>query len=171
MSKGTNFESWLKKKLRNDKLDAWHLGFTEGMDLIVINHKDRLIECKLHKITTLKPVYYFSKHKKQHEKILKMCREHPENSYYYAIKFWYAPRRFVIRFFYVPDICENVFVSPEDKGYTYEEFVEHVKKSDVFCKHYDREEINLVLDGKTEPVLRCKICMNYISKEGEIINV
>ena len=30
------------------------------------------------------------------------------------------------------------------------------------CPHYDREEINLVLDGKTPPVLRCKNC-------GEII--
>lgn len=26
------------------------------------------------------------------------------------------------------------------------------------CKHYDREEINIVLDGKTPPVVRCKDC-------------
>ena len=26
------------------------------------------------------------------------------------------------------------------------------------CKHYDMEEINLVLDGMTPPVIRCKIC-------------
>lgn len=30
------------------------------------------------------------------------------------------------------------------------------------CKHYDREEINLVLDGKTPPIVKCKIC-------GEVI--
>jgi hypothetical protein len=29
---------------------------------------------------------------------------------------------------------------------------------DSGCKHYDREEINLVLDGKTPPVIRCKVC-------------
>jgi hypothetical protein len=26
------------------------------------------------------------------------------------------------------------------------------------CKHYDREEINLILDGKTPPITRCKTC-------------
>lgn len=26
------------------------------------------------------------------------------------------------------------------------------------CRHYDREEINLVLDGKTPPIIRCKVC-------------
>ena len=26
------------------------------------------------------------------------------------------------------------------------------------CKHYDREEINIVLDGKTQPVIRCRLC-------------
>ena len=30
------------------------------------------------------------------------------------------------------------------------------------CKHYDREEINLVLDGKTPPITRCKICGKVI---------
>ena len=33
------------------------------------------------------------------------------------------------------------------------------KKSKILpCKHYDREEINLILDGKTPPKIRCKIC-------------
>ena len=30
------------------------------------------------------------------------------------------------------------------------------------CKHYYREEINLVLDGKTPPVLWCKDCGKYL---------
>ena len=30
------------------------------------------------------------------------------------------------------------------------------------CKHYDREEINVVLDGKTLPVVRCKDCGKVI---------
>lgn len=34
------------------------------------------------------------------------------------------------------------------------------------CKHYDREEINLVLDGKTPPVLRCRKCGKYL-KDGD----
>jgi len=33
------------------------------------------------------------------------------------------------------------------------------------CKHYDREEINLGLDGKTPPVLRCKICGLYLDRK------
>lgn len=36
----------------------------------------------------------------------------------------------------------------------------HLRKKP--CKHYDREEINLVLDGKTPPIVKCKIC-------GEVI--
>lgn len=32
------------------------------------------------------------------------------------------------------------------------------------CKHYDQEEINLVLDGVTKPVLRCRDC-------GRILNL
>ena len=30
------------------------------------------------------------------------------------------------------------------------------------CRHYDREEINLVLDGKTPPTVRCKTCGLYL---------
>ena len=30
------------------------------------------------------------------------------------------------------------------------------------CPHYSREEINLVLDGKTPPVLWCKDCGKYL---------
>ena len=30
------------------------------------------------------------------------------------------------------------------------------------CKHYDREEINLVLDGITPPTVRCKTCGLYL---------
>ncbi len=26
------------------------------------------------------------------------------------------------------------------------------------CPHYDREEINFALDGKTPPIIRCKMC-------------
>lgn len=30
------------------------------------------------------------------------------------------------------------------------------------CRHYDREEINLVLDGETPPTVRCKNCGLYL---------
>ena len=35
------------------------------------------------------------------------------------------------------------------------------------CKHYDREEINFVLDGKTLPVIRCRVCGRRILTNGE----
>lgn len=35
------------------------------------------------------------------------------------------------------------------------------------CKHYDREEINLVMDGKTPPVLRCKDCGIILESDSD----
>ena len=35
------------------------------------------------------------------------------------------------------------------------------------CKHYDMEEINLVLNGITPPALRCKDCGMYPTKITE----
>ncbi|MBX8640637.1 MAG: hypothetical protein KIS29_09920 [Thermoplasmata archaeon] len=34
------------------------------------------------------------------------------------------------------------------------------------CKHYDREEINLVEDGNTPPVVRCKQCGKILKELG-----
>ena len=36
------------------------------------------------------------------------------------------------------------------------------------CKHYDREEINIVLDGITPPVLKCNQCGGIFQNMQEI---
>ncbi len=43
---------------------------------------------------------------------------------------------------------------------------ENIKSKEI-CKHYDREEINFVLDGKTLPVIRCRVCGRRILTNGE----
>ena len=41
-------------------------------------------------------------------------------------------------------------------------FEEDKQMVEMKCRHYDREEINLVLDGITPPTIRCKTCGLYL---------
>ena len=39
------------------------------------------------------------------------------------------------------------------------------------CKHYDMEEINLVLNGITPPTVRCKDCGMYLTNITECLSL
>ena len=54
------------------------------------------------------------------------------------------------------EVLAGLFVVAEGEGYIDMEW------ADKECPHYYREEINLVLDGKTPPVLWCKDCGKYL---------
>ena len=89
---GLRFEMELKKKLNQSGLICLNLGYNEIGDLVVINGKTRIIECK----TTHQQFYYLSKNPYQVDK-LKSLTEH-NVSEYYAIKFIHG-KRSIIRFF------------------------------------------------------------------------
>ena len=117
---GLRFEMELKKKLNQSGLICLNLGYNEIGDLVVINGKTRIIECK----TTHQQFYYLSKNPYQVDK-LKSLTEH-NISVYYAIKF-IRGKRSIIRFFIMNN--NNLIGIPlkEDYGYSLEEFIEHCK--------------------------------------------
>ena len=54
------------------------------------------------------------------------------------------------------EVLTGLFVVAAGEGYISMDWIKEP------CKHYYREEINLVLDGKTPPVLWCKDCGKYL---------
>ena len=54
------------------------------------------------------------------------------------------------------EVLAGLFALAAGEGYI------DLEWADKECPHYNREEINLVLDGITPPVLRCVDCGKYI---------
>jgi Holliday junction resolvase len=117
--RGNRFESELKKLLNDNGLFTLNLGFNETADLIVLDGKARIIECKV----THKEIWY-RKNPKQYRKLLSIIEK--GKSVYIAIKFIRDKNRaFTIRFYYLKD-AEYPFKINE--GYSLAEFIEHCKK-------------------------------------------
>ena len=114
---GTRFEIELKKILNQNGLFTLNLGYNEVADLVVVDGKTRLIECK----TSHKPIWY-RKNARQYYKLMKFVNE--GKSVYIAIKF-VINHKAIIKFFYLKDAEYPYKI---DNGYTLEDFINHCKK-------------------------------------------
>ncbi len=115
---GSEFEIELKKLLNDNGIFTLHLGYNESADLVVVNHKPRLIECK----TTHKAIWY-RKNPKQYSRLMDYVKR--GKSVYIAVKF-IVNRKAVIKFFYLK---EAKYPYKMSDGYSFDEFVNHVKDS------------------------------------------
>jgi Holliday junction resolvase len=113
---GVNFETKLKKLLTDKGLKVLNLGFNETADLVVINGKVRIIECK----RSHKSIWY-RKNPKQYDRLMEMVKQ--GFSVYIAIEY-IINRKSTIKFYYLPD---SSYPYKIDNGYTLEEFISHCK--------------------------------------------
>ena len=119
---GLRFESELKKKLNDSGLICLNLGYNEIGDLVVVNGKTRIIECK----TTHKPYFYLSKNPYQSGKLKELTLRNI--SVYYAVKF-IKDNRSEIKFYYINDITSHTKHFSDYLGYSLEDFIKHCKLS------------------------------------------
>ena len=117
---GLRFESELKKKLNDSGLICLNLGYNEIGDLVVVNGKTRIIECK----TTHKPYFYLSKNPYQFGKLKELTMRNI--SVYYAVKY-IKGNRSEIKFFYMNNYSPNNKTLIGWLGYTLEDFIKHCK--------------------------------------------
>jgi Holliday junction resolvase len=111
---GVNFEVKLKRLLTDNGLKVLNLGFNEVADLIIIDGKARIIECK----RSHKAIWY-RKNAKQYDRLMKLVSL--GFSVYIAIEF-IINRKSIIKFYYLP---ESPYPYKIDNGYTLEEFIRH----------------------------------------------
>lgn len=125
---GVRFESELKRLLIMSGLDAWNLGYNERADILVVNHKDRVIECKVVHGTA----YNFSRNSaKQHKRLIKYQEEHPDSSVYYAVKYVYRRSKSEIKFYALSEIIFMPEISMDSPfGYSLNQFVSHCKEEE-----------------------------------------
>ena len=118
---GLRFESELKKKLNDAGLICLNLGYNEIGDLVVVNGKTRIIECK----TTHKPYFYLSKNPYQSGKLKELTLRNI--SVYYAVKFIKGNKSRVD--FYYMNLSDQNTILREYEGYSFIDFVKHCKLS------------------------------------------
>ena len=118
---GLRFESELKKKLNDSGLICLNLGYNEIGDLVVVNGKTRIIECK----TTHKPYFYLSKNPYQFGKLKELTMRNI--SVYYAVKYIKGNKSRVD--FYYMNLSDQNTILREYEGYYFIDFVKHCKLS------------------------------------------
>ena len=118
---GLRFESELKKKLNDSGLICLNLGYNEIGDLVVVNGKTRIIECK----TTHKPYFYLSKNPYQSGKLKELTMRNI--SVYYAVKYIKSNKSRVD--FYYMNLSDQNTILREYEGYSFTDFVKHCKLS------------------------------------------
>ena len=118
---GLRFESELKKKLNDAGLICLNLGYNEIGDLVVVNGKTRIIECK----TTHKPYFYLSKNHYQYGKLKELALRNI--SVYYAVKYIKGNKSRVD--FYYMNLSDQNTILREYEGYSFTDFVKHCKLS------------------------------------------
>jgi len=116
---GARFEMSLKKILNDNNLFTLNLGYNERADLVVVDGKARLIECKV----SHKPTWY-RKNPSQYQKLMSFVEK--GKSVYIAIQF-ILNHKATIKFFYLKD---SPYPYRVDNGYTLENFIAHCKESD-----------------------------------------
>ena len=116
---GLRFESELKKKLNDSGLICLNLGYNEIGDLVVVNGKTRIIECK----TTHKSYFYLSKNPYQSGKLKELASRNI--SVYYAVKFIKGNKSRVD--FYYMNMNDQNTILREYEGYSLEDFIKHCK--------------------------------------------
>ena len=119
---GLRFEMELKKKLNQSGLICLNLGYNEVADLVIIDGKTRIIECK----TTHKPYFYLSKNPHQSDSLNELTKHNI--SVYYAVKFIHG-KRSRVDFFYI-NISDQNTILREYEGYSFTDFIEHCKGED-----------------------------------------
>ena len=124
---GLRFEMELKKKLNESGLICLNLGYNEIGDLVVVNGKTRIIECK----TVHNDVYYMSKNPKQRDKLFELSKHNI--SVYLVVKYIRGKQKSIIKFFNLqdtPDSVHHMFLKDSFYGYSLEDFIIHCKESD-----------------------------------------
>jgi len=114
---GARFEMTLKKILNDNNLFTLNLGYNETADLVVVDGKPRLIECKQsHKST------WYRKNPKQYQKLMSFVEK--GKSVYIAIQF-ILNHKATIKFFYLKDSPYPYKVS---EGYSLDDFLTHCRE-------------------------------------------
>jgi len=113
---GARFEMTLKKILNDNGLFTLNLGYNERADLVVVDGKARLIECKV----SHKPIWY-RKNIKQYERLMSFVKR--GKSVYIAIQFVIGHKA-TVKFYYLKDAPYPYKVSD---GYSLEDFLAHCK--------------------------------------------
>jgi len=116
---GARFEMNLKKILNDNGLFTLNLGYNETADLVVVDGKARLIECK----QSHKPTWY-RKNPSQYERLMSFVKK--GKSVYIAVQF-IIRHKATIKFFYLKD---SPYPYKVDGGYSLEDFLKHCKESD-----------------------------------------
>ena len=116
---GARFETTLKRILNDNNLTTLNLGYNETADLVVIDGKARLIECKV----SHKPVWY-RKNIEQYQRLIKFVEM--GISVYIAIQFVIGHKA-TVKFFYLKDAPYPYSI---DGGYSLEDFIRHCKEGD-----------------------------------------
>ena len=116
---GLQFEKELKSTLKDSGLTVLNLGYNELGDIVVLNGKARIIECKV----SHKPRFYKSKNPKQSLRLKELYAKNI--SVYYAIKF-INKHKSTIKFFIIKD--DDPVALDMNEGYSLDEFLNHVKE-------------------------------------------
>jgi len=116
---GARFEMTLKKILNNNGLFTLNLGYNETADLVVVDGKARLIECKV----SHKPTWY-RKNPSQYERLMSFVKK--GKSVYIAIQF-IIRHKATVKFYYLKNAPYPYKVND---GYSLEDFLKHCKEND-----------------------------------------
>lgn len=145
---GKTWETEVFNTFLNGGLDAWHLGFTERADILVVNSKDRIFECK----ASHERVYDFRKNKKQHERFIEYLESHPGTSGYYAFKFTWG-RKSVKFLVYALDTKYLKWIDPMEEGvrkFTFDEVISHIRDGVDIIKEMPKSSVPGVISAKSD---------------------
>jgi Holliday junction resolvase len=113
--RGKRFETVLKRKLKTKGFKVLKLAIPETADLILLNQKPLLIECKV-----CNQSLWYRKNLKQYDRLLEMFNEGYD--VYIVIKF--TGHDSIIKFFKIGDTYPFKY----NEGKTLDEFIEGAKK-------------------------------------------
>ena len=116
--RGKRFESVLKRKLKNKGFKVLKLAIPETADLVLLNSKPIVIECKV-----CNQSLWYRKNLKQYDRLLEMNNEGYD--VYIAIKF--TSFNSIIKFFRIDD----TYPFSVNEGQTLNEFLQYLTIEDV----------------------------------------
>ena len=116
--RGKRFESVLKRKLKDNGFRVLKLSIPETADLVLLNYKPILIECKV-----CNQALWYRKNNEQYDKLVEMYKEGYD--VFIAVKF--TSFRSIIKFFRLDD----VYPYSVNEGMSLSEFYLYVTNEDV----------------------------------------
>ncbi len=119
--RGKRFESVLKRKLKDNGFRVLKLSIPETADLVLLNSKPVLIECKV-----CNQALWYRKNNEQYDRLIEMHKEGYD--VFIAIKF--TSHKSIIKFFRLDD----VYPYSVQQGMTLQEFGTYLKVENMVSK-------------------------------------